>query len=75
MIEVYIDNTGNPTITDFSTAESIINNGQEVNMSHDGNTELYEKLWEEEDSNPDNKNKSYKEKMEIVNKRFEIMQG
>lgn len=44
-------------------------------MSHDGNTELYEKLWEEEDSNPDNKNKSYKEKMEIVNKRFEEMQG
>jgi|14BtaG_2_1085337.scaffolds.fasta_scaffold144690_2 hypothetical protein len=44
-------------------------------MSHDINTRIYENLWEEVDSDPDNKNLSYKEKMKIVNQKFEDMQG
>jgi hypothetical protein len=44
-------------------------------MSHDINTQIYENLWEEVDSDPDNKNLSSKEKMKIVNQKFEDMQG
>ena len=40
---------------------------------HSGNTSIFEKLWEEVESDPEHNDKSYEEKMKIVNRRFESL--